>query len=209
VLTLESVSESIFGQWDDDSWIVAAKSYQPYFVVDGQQRLTTAIILIQSILEQLHHSDKLNYTDRADIQRKFIFDSKDDGISRSYIFGYEKDNPSYEFLKSKIFGERSSTGPLQETVYTQNLAQAKQFFLERVAVLSHPDLEALYRKVTQNLLFNIFTTHRSLILETCLKIWKFSLQRDNDVEVLWRFPRSLDTMGTNRRSTLALIEKIA
>jgi len=45
VLTLESVSESIFGQWDDDSWIVAAKSYQPYFVVDGQQRLTTAIIL--------------------------------------------------------------------------------------------------------------------------------------------------------------------
>ena len=37
--------------------------------------------------------------------------------------------------------------------------------------------------------------HRSLILETCLKIWKFSLQRDNDVEVLWRFPRSLDTMG--------------
>jgi len=33
VLTLESVSESIFGQWDDDSWIVAAKSYQPYFVV--------------------------------------------------------------------------------------------------------------------------------------------------------------------------------
>jgi hypothetical protein len=51
--------------------------------------------------------------------------------------------------------------------------------------------------------------HRSLTLETCLKIWKFSLQRDNDVEVLWRFPRSLDTMGTNRRSTLALIEKIA
>ena len=25
--------------------------------------------------------------------------------------------------------------------------------------------------------------HRSLILEACLKIWKFSLQRENDVEV--------------------------
>jgi hypothetical protein len=157
VLTLESVPEAVLGQWDDDSWIVAAKSYQPYFVVDGQQRLTTAIILIQSIVEQLHPSDKLNYTDRADIQRKFIFDSKDDGISRSYIFGYEKDNPSYEFLKSKVFGERSSTGTLQETVYTQNLAQAKQFFLERVAALTRADLEILYRKVTQSLLFNIFT----------------------------------------------------
>jgi hypothetical protein len=27
------------------------------------------------------------------------------------------------------------------------------------------------------------TAHRSLILEACLKIWKFSLQRENDVEV--------------------------
>src|SRR5437588_8190393 len=108
VLTLEIVPEAVFGQWDDDSWIVAAKSYQPYFVVDGQQRLTTAIVLVQSILEQLQPGDKLNYTDRADIQRKFIFDSKDEGISRSYIFGYEKDNPSYEYLKSKIFCERSS-----------------------------------------------------------------------------------------------------
>ena len=26
-------------------------------------------------------------------------------------------------------------------------------------------------------------TYRSLILETCSEIWKFSLQRDNDVEV--------------------------
>lgn len=52
-------------------------------------------------------------------------------------------------------------------------------------------------------------THRSFILETCLKIWKFSLHRDNYVEVLWRFPRSLDTTGANRRSTLPLIERIA
>jgi Protein of unknown function DUF262/Protein of unknown function (DUF1524) len=157
VLTLESVPESTFTHWADDAWIVAAKSYQPYFVVDGQQRLTTAIILIQSILDRLQSSDKLNYTDRADIQRKFIFDSKNGGISRSYIFGYEKDNPSYEFLKTKVFCERSSTGTLQETVYTQNLAHAKEFFVERVNALTIEELEILYRKVTQSLLFNIFT----------------------------------------------------
>ena len=60
-----------------------------------------------------------------------------------------------------------------------------------------------------NFHFYFLITHRSLILETCLKIWKFSLQRDNDFEVLWRFPQSLDTMGANRRSTLPLIEQIA
>lgn len=157
VLTLENVSNVVYRQWNDDFWIIEAKSYQPYFVVDGQQRLTTAIILIQAILERVNSGEKLNFTDRADIQRKFIFDSKDDGISRSYVFGYERDNPSYEFLKTRIFCERSSSAPSQETVYTQNLSHAKQFFTDRLATLSHSDIEILYKKVTQQILFNIFT----------------------------------------------------
>jgi len=156
VLTLEDVSEDVYRQWEDDRWIIEAKSYQPYFIVDGQQRLTTAIILIQTILERLQLGQKLNYTDRKDIQRRFIFDSKDDGISRSYVFGYEKDNPSYEFLKTKIFCERSSTGRLEETVYTQNLEKAKEYFLKLIESFQQPELEVLYRKVTQQLLFNIF-----------------------------------------------------
>lgn len=157
VLTLEDVPEDVYLQWEDDLWIIEAKSYQPYFVVDGQQRLTTAIILIQVILEHLHPGQKLNFTDQADIQRRFIFDSKDDGISRSYVFGYEKDNPSYEFLKTKIFCERSSTGRLEETVYTQNLRHAKEYFIKLISSFQQPELEVLYRKVTQQLLFNIFT----------------------------------------------------
>lgn len=157
VLTLEAVPSEIYRNWDDDFWIIEAKSYQPYFVVDGQQRLTTSIVLIQAILEKLNKGEKLNFTDRMDIQRKFIFDSKDDGISRSYLFGYERDNPSYEFLKTKIFCENSSSALSEETVYTQNLAYAKQFFMDRLKTLEHFDIETLYKKTTQQLLFNIFT----------------------------------------------------
>lgn len=158
VLTLENVSKDIYSQWDDDFWIIEAKSYQPYFVVDGQQRLTTAIILIQAILERIGTEEKLNFTNPSDIKRKFIFDSKDDGgISRSYIFGYERDNPSYEFLKTKIFCERSSSSISQETLYTQNLFNAKQFFANGLANLPHSDIQILYKKVTQHLLFNVFT----------------------------------------------------
>ncbi|CAO3356144.1 DUF262 domain-containing protein [Azospirillum palustre] len=159
VLTLESVQASTYRDWQDDSWIISAKSYQPFYVVDGQQRLTTAIILIQTILEKAEATDpksKLNYTTIQDVQRKFIFDSKDDLISRSYIFGYEDKNPSYEFLKSRIFCERTS-GEIQETVYTQNLERAKAFFADKISVFSHEELELLYRKVTQNLLFNLFS----------------------------------------------------
>ncbi len=157
VLTLENVPNDTIKSWQDDQWILKAKSYQAFYVVDGQQRLTTAIILLQVILETREDGKKLNYTSAVDIQRKFVFDSKDDGISRSYIFGYEKDNPSYEFLKTHVFREHSSSASAQETVYTHNLEFAKAFFEEQVASFEHAELELLYRKVTQQLLFNIFT----------------------------------------------------
>lgn len=157
VLTLEEVSPEVYRAWRDDLWIVESKSYQPFYIVDGQQRVTTAIVLIEVVLERLSDGETLNFTEKKDIQRKFIFDSKNGGISRSYIFGYEKDNPSYEYLKTKIFLENSMSAEGEETVYTQNLEFAKKFFTDLVSKLSMGDLEVLYKKVTQNLLFNIFT----------------------------------------------------
>ena len=157
VLTLETVPSENLARWDDDQWIVQDKSYAPFFVVDGQQRLTTSIILLQVIVERMGDREKLNHNSKEEIQKKFLFDSKDDGISRSYIFGYEKDNPSYEFLKSKVFKERITSGELQETIYTQNLENAKTFFIEKTEGFTIAPLEQLYKKLTQHLLFNIFT----------------------------------------------------
>jgi hypothetical protein len=38
VLTLESVPGPAIRQWDDDFYVVDAKSYLPFFIVDGQQQ---------------------------------------------------------------------------------------------------------------------------------------------------------------------------
>ncbi|PDS67621.1 hypothetical protein CO653_04930 [Rhizobium anhuiense] len=157
VLTLEIVPQHDRASWHEDNWIIESKSFEPYYVVDGQQRLTTSIILIQTILEKISDEELINYTSAAEIRKKFIFDSKDGGISRSYIFGYDKDNPSYEFLKTKIFKEFSSTSKSEETVYTNNLENAKLYFADKIEKFSTQELETLYKKVTQSLLFNIFT----------------------------------------------------
>lgn len=101
VLTLEEVTPQDSQKWVDDLWIIDSKRYRPFYVVDGQQRLTTSLILLQALLEQLKHGELLNYSSVDDIRKKYIFESKDKGVSRSYIFGYEKDNPSYEFLKTR------------------------------------------------------------------------------------------------------------
>ena len=159
VLTLELVPKEIYENWSDDNWIIKSKSYTPFYVVDGQQRLTTSIVLIQSIIESVtDRSDRLNYTKLDDIKKRFIFDSKDDGISRSYIFGYEKDNPSYEFLKIKTFCEKQGSNyTIEETIYTFNLEFAKNYFIEKLKLLTFSEIENIYRKVTQNLLFNLYS----------------------------------------------------
>lgn len=157
VLTLEDVPEKIYSAWSDDIWIIKSKSYIPYYIVDGQQRLTTSIILIQTIQESLNDGELLNYTSKDEIRSKFIFQTKDGGISRSYLFGYEKDNPSYEYLKTKIFNEHSDSSETpQETIYTSNLEIAKKFFSEKLKELGKEDLEFIYKKITQNFLFNIY-----------------------------------------------------
>lgn len=168
VLSLEGVPKAKWSAWEDDKWIIENKGYSIYFVVDGQQRLTTCIILIQAILEiALNLSQnvcpnkeefELCDTSISDIRKDFIFLQRHNGIQRSYVFGYEKDNPSYEYLKTKIFNEVSSSYINQETLYTQNLENAKKFFKDNL--LSFPEserldrLESIYRKVTRHLLFN-------------------------------------------------------
>lgn len=156
VLTLESTPDKNWERWPDDGWLITAKNYAPFYVVDGQQRLTSIIILIQCISEKLKSEQKLNYDSKHDIVAKYIYINKDarDG---SYLFGYEKDNPSYEYLKTKILNRVSSRYSAGEsTIYTKNLLNAKDFFREKVKDLSLKQLEVLYTKITQQLLFNVF-----------------------------------------------------
>ena len=158
VLTLERVPKIIYDNWPEDKWIIESKNYEPYYVVDGQQRLTTTIILLESLTEVIPEDKVLNYTTVAEIKKRFIYDSKDNGISRSYIFGYEKDNPSYEFLKTKIFNEYSTSGYSREiTIYTHNLESAKKYFIDLLDKLTIEQKEIIFKKITQNLLFNIYT----------------------------------------------------
>lgn len=164
VLTLEPVNESDYLKWEDDLWIIKSKRYSPMYVVDGQQRLTTAVILLQVIIEAISDDGELiNYTEKEEIRRKYIYETKDKGISKSYIFGYEKDNPSYEFLKQEIFGDESIQHSfLEETIYTKNLAFAKSYFAGRVSELSKEELERLYTKLTQHLQFNMLYIEKDL-----------------------------------------------
>lgn len=157
VITFEDVQEDKYKKWEEDLWIIESKCFTPLYIVDGQQRLTSSIILIESIIEYNNSNKKLNYNSNEEITKRYIFESKDNGISKSYIFGYEKDNPSYEYLKTKIFLEKTDNSiKAEDTIYTHNLENAKVFFRDKLKKLSFKEVEVIFRKITQNFLFNIY-----------------------------------------------------
>lgn len=156
-------------KWNDERWLLDNWNYEAYHVVDGQQRLTTFIILINEIVSfyKRINPDKelnqifINSIPLSKIQEDFLAISKPDAadIIKTFKFGYEVDNPSYEFFKHKILGEPNS-GLLNETFYTLNLENAKKFFENKINEEYQTDglssIESIFKKITQKMKFNMY-----------------------------------------------------
>jgi len=162
LLTIEEAHDiDVNKKWEDVRWIITSSDYKAYYIVDGQQRLTTIIILIQSIIEKLNDDDKLNLRSKSQIIEQYIC-IKDENL-KAYMFGYEKDDPSYEFLKSEIFNDNSSNKlntPL--SLYTHNLSFAKSFFDLKIRSYNTDKLEELFKKVSLRLKFNLYEVDSDL-----------------------------------------------
>ena len=153
---------------NDDAWLLQS-GFKAYHIVDGQQRLTTFVILLNKIIEFVCNlpenegkSDELIYLgfeNIKDVRAKYICRKRPpDGLIITYMFGYENDNPSAEYLKYRILGQPFG-GTIKETYYTKNLKYAKEFFAKELqAVYEIKGIDGitdLYRKLTLQLMFNI------------------------------------------------------
>ncbi|MCP5171287.1 MAG: DUF262 domain-containing protein [Pseudomonadales bacterium] len=156
VITLEPVKANLYQKWEKDLWLIEGVGFRPFYVVDGQQRLTTSMILLQAILESVPKDAELNYQSINSIRKQFIFFEADNKLQQSFIFGYEKDNPSDEYMKTKVFGEYSGSNQFVETLYTRNLSFAKNYFKDRLKDMSVDEIALIYKKLTQKLKFNLY-----------------------------------------------------
>ncbi|WP_312653006.1 DUF262 domain-containing protein [Aminipila sp.] len=149
-------------KWKDDLWLFD-KGFKAYHVIDGQQRLTTVIILLESIISKFSDNDLLNYDPVKKHKDKFLYQEAGNQY-KSFVFGYEKDNPSDEFFKTEILGQKSSLGDKvpKETLYTANLQDAKEFFKQKIKKMNIEQLDTLFRKIVNGLKFNLYEIEEDL-----------------------------------------------
>lgn len=168
LLSLKPLSRKDVKSWDGDEWLLDS-GFKPYHVVDGQQRLTTFSILmfelvsfVKKLPDNAEKSDEdifIGFESLRDIKSKYILRKRPpQNLITTYLFGYETDNPSADYLKYKVF-EEPFGGTVFETYYTKNLKFAKGFFAENIDALYQSEgtsgIESLYRKLTLHLMFNL------------------------------------------------------
>jgi uncharacterized protein with ParB-like and HNH nuclease domain len=159
LLTVKPIKRSEIAsqeKWKEDLWLFE-KGLNAFYIIDGQQRLTTSIIFINQLLSHFDTTDGVNFDSKESWESKFLY--KQFGTHyKSFIFGYEKDNPSDEFFKTKILGQKSSTSDKvpEQTLYTANLEYAKDFFLKKFSKLEKTELEELFKKLVNRFKFNFY-----------------------------------------------------
>ena len=144
----------------------APEGYQAYQVVDGQQRLTTCLILLNELLRKAEEMDcqsaVLGSMPVQDIRSKYIACPQWPGDVNGVLFlDYLVDNETSQYFRYRILGIGGFREPT-ENLYIRNLEKAKTFFSGKINELcnnteeSKHELERLFNKLTGHLTFNFF-----------------------------------------------------
>ena len=126
-----------------------------YEVVDGQQRMTTLIILLNEILERLKpetlEDEPLTH---EEYKRNYLYRQIGKLQRYQYKFRYKEQDPSYGYFIEKILRTGNGAQEPEDTLYTRNLQNAKDEFAEKLNNATQQDLKTLLEKITKQLVFN-------------------------------------------------------
>lgn len=135
----------------DYNWL---HNFKQYSIVDGQQRITSVLILLSVIIREAQKQNVILGIREGDAEMQYLFINK--GVN-AYIFGYDEDNPSDKFFRKHILSLNEIEDDSEESTYTENLLKAKNFFEAMVDLYLREEgntIEQLFNKVTNQLRLN-------------------------------------------------------
>lgn len=133
--------------------------FKSQYVIDGQQRLTTIVILLKALIDraQALGMEEIGTKPIKDIVQKYLYKEKSNNPSiKVTIFGYSSDVHSDEYLKSVILGIKGYPTEGVQTAYTQRLHYARKYFWEKISSYNEGDVTNLFEIITNKLVFNLY-----------------------------------------------------
>lgn len=149
-------------------WLEDDLGLKGYYIVDGQQRLTTCIIFINEIVNYINKIEGktnegepcINKQTISGIKEQYLYriDHESPSLIKSFKFGY-LDNDMNSFFTNNIISNKGDQ-KIEKNLYTRNMENAKQFFYEKIdeqyKTNGKKALEDIFAKITQGLKFIVY-----------------------------------------------------
>lgn len=171
VLTLEKVpDEQVYSALGEgQEWL---KDGSVYYVVDGQQRLTTILILLFELIkrhEELSpNNNALTSSEDRDSARKKYIRCANNLVPEvsGYRLGYASDAQADAFLRREVFEDSNVSAAIKQSRYTQQLLGAKKFFADNFNNFTASALQDRFKLLVERFRFNTFEV--SSELDVCM-----------------------------------------
>jgi uncharacterized protein with ParB-like and HNH nuclease domain len=158
----------------------------PYYIVDGQQRMTTILILVREIYSVLALKQQLPETASllSEISN-FICIKTSNNLPNIARFCYESGSIDSKSLSDYFedmdipnsVGLAGNTSGKQEedesSIYSVNLKAAKEFFKAKLDTMREKAILEVWEKIQRNLWFNIFLIPKELNIFTVFETMNF------------------------------------